>query len=289
MAQSIADLASVLQNVSKVTWNETSLSGPGAVYAAETPKMLWRGLGNNQINIADLPNGSHKQTSGERSIDGISAVVFQNKIFIAWTGTDERINVMKLDEPKSKITLSETSQFGPALAVLENTLYLAWTGTDTRLNIIRSKNGSQFEDKVTLDERSHHSPALAHFQEKLFLAWTGTDTRLNVLAALSIGHGKVTLGETSIAGPALTEFAGQLYIGWSGTDTPHHLNWNKSADGFYFPPNSKKTSRESSNVAPALLTVPIEFFGPALLLYWTGTDNRLNWEKIEEIVVQQKK
>jgi|SRR5579872_4688844 len=284
MPQSIAEVTAVLSSVAKFTWKETSLSAPQTVNH-DGPKLFWRGVGNDLVNIADIPNGTSKKTSSERSIDAIPGAVFQNKLCIAWAGTDHRLNVMRFDDPKSKVTLNETSNYAPALAVFDQHLYLCWTGTDSRLNFVRSKDGVHFNDKITLDERTSNSPALTTFHDKLFMAWTGIDTRLNVLAAMSAGHSKVTLNETSIAGPTFADFGGQLFLGWTGTDNPHHLNTIRSNDGFNF--FGKVISNETSNVGPALLSTPTPF-GNVLLLCWTGTDNHLNVEQIDEIAQAKK-
>lgn len=134
----------------------------------------------------------------ESSISGPSLAVFNNCLYIAWTGTDQYklLNVMYTDNPdspfKDKVTILENSPFGPALAVFKNQLFIAWIGVDPEhsyLNVIPSSDGhfDRTRKKIIPLENSVATPGFASVSagptEKLFLSWTGTDQwqHLNLL------------------------------------------------------------------------------------------------------------
>jgi hypothetical protein len=113
---------------------------------------------------------------------GPAVARFNNRLHLAWTGTDNRLNIMSSTSPnlgifqfRNKRTSTQTSTVGPALAVLGNRLFLAWTGTDNRLNFMWSSDGISFGNRQTLPHTSTASPALAVYDNVLYLVWTGTD------------------------------------------------------------------------------------------------------------------
>jgi hypothetical protein len=172
----------------KVTFPETSDSGPGLAVFKNILYMAWRGTGNNFLNVAQIINGQE-----------------QNKVTIQ----------------------TETTVAGPALAADSQFLYIAWTGTDNphHLNVMRSVDGKNFTNKVTLNETSDFAPALTTESDELYLGWTGVGNDfLNRIVSTDHGlsfAGKITdQANTSLAGPALSV----NLVGWTGTDPDHHLN-----------------------------------------------------------------
>jgi hypothetical protein len=84
---------------------------------------------------------------GNTSPAGPALASFNNKLYLAWTGTDKAgdLNVMSSPdgetfEVQNKKTLGDTGRSGPALASFNNKLYLGWTGTDAKgdLNVSSS-------------------------------------------------------------------------------------------------------------------------------------------------------
>jgi hypothetical protein len=140
---------------------------------------------------------------------------------------------------------------------------------------------------VTLwGETSSDGPALSSITDNFegvhhstTIGWTGTDVlhHLNLMqsfddpaqGALTFTN-KDVLPQTSIARPAVQQFGGGLggtAVAWVGTDPNHSLNvlWDAYNSGT----GQKKLTfwNESSNYAPALVSL-----GSNLILAWTGTD-----------------
>ncbi len=200
-----------------------------------------------------------------------AVAVFNQKLFVAWTGTDQfrQLNIISADQPdplnfNNKRILGQDSLTGPALAVFQGKLHYAWTGTDTQrqLNIMSSTDGLNFGNKFILGESSNFRPALTsaftaprESNRKLFMAWTGTDGRLNIWSSsdgMNFGN-KQTFNEYSIGEPALGLDKSGIYIAWTGTDDHHSLNYMSSDFGTNF--GNKKTLQASSTAAPALAYV----------------------------------
>ena len=86
-----------------ITWNETSDSGPGALENL----LVWRGRGNNEINLSAMPDDQGKWQLGETTAASPGVAGFNNKTWIAWTGTHDqfgpdfgRLNVTNTEDPK---------------------------------------------------------------------------------------------------------------------------------------------------------------------------------------------
>jgi len=232
-----------------------------------------------EFTIEELPVPTGEGPLAETSESGPALTTFNDRLYIAWAGTDGRLNVMSSSDGvnfSGKVTLSEFSFVAPALTLFQGRLTIAWTGTDGRLNIMSSSDGINFGDKVTLEETSNAAPALVTaalvdlpLPGRLYLGWTGTDGRLNVMSSLDGVNfeSKVTLEDTSNVAPVLKDFTGRLYIAWTGTDG--RLNVMSSSDGVNF--GGKVTLGETSFAAPAL-----EVFSSRFNIAWTGTDGRLN-------------
>src|ERR1051326_6463255 len=96
-----------------------------------------------------------KSSSNEQSRHGVSLVVHQDRLYVAWTGTDNNLNVMySTDGGRSfdsftKQIVYEQSYAKPALASYRDRLYLACAGTDENLNLIYSTDGGRNFDFST--------------------------------------------------------------------------------------------------------------------------------------------
>lgn len=221
-----------------------------------------------------------KATLRDTSMTSPSFTTFNNRGYLAWTGTNAQhnLNVMRTDNLRvyfGKIILGETSLSGPALTVFNNRLYIAWRGVNNnQLNVMSSADGVNWVNKVTLGETTFFRPALGVYNGKLVLAWTGTDAarRLNIIQSSNgtSWGGKITLGDTSIEGPELCTLGVNLLMTWSGTDAQHRVNVMTFNGATWF---NKVTLGETSNVSPS-----IENVSGRIYLSWTGTDaaNRLN-------------
>jgi hypothetical protein len=234
----------------KVTiWTDTAREGPTLANLNDNLLVLgWTGTDDpGHLNVRwtnDGINWNGKATDWNNASDHALALASGlGRLFMAWTGTDERLNVhgsTDLVHWLNKSTLNETSNHGPALSFGNGRLFMAWTGTDGHLNVISSADGVQWSNKVTLGDTSPTAPGLAFFNNTLFLLWCGTDGNrsLNVMQSVDGTHwgNKVTFGESSDSAPAMAlerldgavpflcwcEFQNRMYVAWTGTET--HLN-----------------------------------------------------------------
>lgn len=193
-----------------------------------------------------------------------------------------------------KVILADTSIDGPAIATTYHPeTVLAWTGTDAahRLNVMTSSDGLQYGNKHILSETSLWRPAVAFIDTgrgapygTIVLAWTGTDRHhtLNIAfiktPELTVTRKITFWGETSFTAPALATINGDInsdvYLSWAGTDYAHTLNVLHMAT------NPETFDKHilwgwSSISRPSLSTDPSSYSTSALILSWTGTNNRI--------------
>jgi hypothetical protein len=257
-----------------ITWDETSDSGPGALENL----LVWRGRGNNEINLSAMPDDQGKWQLGETTAASPGVAGFNNKTWIAWTGTHDqfdpdfgRLNVTNTEDPrKHKVTLPDeaTSDIGLALAAFNGQLYLSWVGTNGFLNVIRSNDGRKWQDKVTLRESSDDRPALATFGGVLYLAWKGTNRQPNVILSQNGRdfYGKQNFTDRCVGGPGLAVYRDKLYLGWPDfvslglIDTLDGVNWSRTQQ-------FDQTSVDS---------VALSVVGGNLAFCWTGRNSKLN-------------
>lgn len=210
------------------------------------------------------------------------------RLFLAWTGTDERINLMVSGDDGAtfhKHTTGELTGHSPALASSTLT-FVAWTGTNGALNVAEVDRSEPLpatifglRNKVTLAETSPHGPGLARGGDgRLYLVWTGEDDRINLVRS---GDGgltwteKVTYRETSSHGPAIVAHPnGRMYLAWKGVDNDN-LNVARL--------NLQVTPQEVAKLERKTTLPELSEHGPALgahddftFLGWTGTDDRVN-------------
>lgn len=230
----------------KVVLNTTTTTFTPALLEFNGFRVAWTTRYQIRIGLWVYPNLRNDHGLGEYSYHGPALAAFNNRLYIAWTGTDKYalLNVKSSGDGDTfinKVTLREDSAYGPALAVFNNRLYLAWTGVDPQhsLNIISSADGVHFVGKQILGQSSISGPALLaavdwphpHTKPTLFITWTGPDKVMN------------------IAG---------------------------SEDGVHFDFSDTRIPSETSNDRPVLFPWN-NVNGTALMTLWfTGTDSRLN-------------
>jgi hypothetical protein len=155
---------------------------------------------------------------------------FQNRFFIAWTGTDleTHLNLMSTTDMitfSNPVTLNETSFQTPALTVFQGRLYLAWIETDnTTTCLISSSDGINFSQKVTMNLGEVLAPSLAAFGNRLYLALTPrNDTGFITLTSSTNGTtfgDQITIAESSSAPPALLDDGREhLVLAWTARST----------------------------------------------------------------------
>jgi len=227
---------------------------------------------NGEVNIFYR----YKEIMNDTAVNAPGAVEFNNRIVVAWAGTDaeHHLNILQSQQEdvwSDKLTLRDTSPTGAALCVFNNRLYLAWTGSNNdQLNVMSSADGIYWENKVVLGETSVGRPALTVFRGKLVLGWVGSDLqrRLNILFS-SDGtnwHGKKTLGEEGIDAPALATFNDRLFMAWTGTNPERNVNIMSTQDeGVTW--QNKVILPETSLAGPSLFV-----YNSQLYLSWAGTD-----------------
>lgn len=194
----------------------------------------------------------------------------------------------------TKVILGDTSSDGPAITTLyAPATLLAWTGTDPNhsLNIMASDDGLQYNYKYTLSDTSLWRPAVAFIDSgrgapygTIVLAWTGNDPNhtLNIEFIKTPDFTvtkKITFwGETSFTAPALATINGDvnsdIYLSWAGTDSAHTLNV------MHLSTNSEQRDKStlwgwSSISRPNLAIDHAPNSNSALILSWTGTNNRI--------------
>ena len=173
---------------------------------------------------------------------------FDGRLFLAWTGRDDRhrLNVLSSGDGVNfgnKRTLEDTSIAGPALASFERKLFIAWTGRDDahHLNGMPSLDGLAFGNKRTFNDPGEDFTSFDNLAliagteaEVILLAWSDRGRHLNLLETdnLSSANGHRDnfrrFSDTSIAGPALAALPDMHvvapFVAWTGTNDDHNLN-----------------------------------------------------------------
>ena len=203
--------------------------------------LIWAGTDNPHhlyVVWSTNPSNTWDTTAKVRLTDttisgqGPAAVVFNNSLYMAWTGTDTpgHLNVgvyTGASTLSSHTTLSETSNTSPALAVAGGRLYLAWVGSDPmrHLNLISSSDGVHWSNKITLNDTAAFGPAMAYYQGTcsnpgIWIAWAGTDSNNTPNTAWFTGAGlacKVThSGEHSDGDMSMLSGGGYLHAYYPG-------------------------------------------------------------------------
>lgn len=154
-----------------------------ATPAVASGALAWTGTNAaHNLNIMAYDNyGSvfgpaHVLTETTPAGSGPSLASWNNNLYIAWRGNDNRLNVGRYNPANpahliDKVTLNERSTNAPSIGGQSTRLYLGWRGTDGHLNIITSADGSHFGSKVTFPISIRTSPTLNGTGFGLFVAW----------------------------------------------------------------------------------------------------------------------
>lgn len=284
-------LPSLAGPYNKCMLGETTIAAP-ALASIDDDRLIvgWTGTDDDHsLNVAKSAanfesdhRGLHfvgKKQLGETSDHGPAVACGDGRLFLAWTGTDDkhRLNLMQSADATrftGKVTFEQTSTCGPALAFFRGRLYIAWVGTDEehRLNIAYTTDYRTLRGKKTLNESSHDGPSLAVVKNRLYLLWRGTDRghELNLMSSAggATWGGKLTFHESSDYTPAMTP-GEALNLVWTGRDDNRSLNLLASdSDGYNFDDRAKQTYRDSSSHGIAMTA-----YRGRTYVSWAGTDN----------------
>jgi len=282
----------VVGDLPKIVLNATSGFSPALIDFNGIIRIAW--TTKYEIRIARYgpgPKLTNDHGLGEYSLHAPALAVFNNRLYIAWTGTDKYalLNVKSSKDGETfgnKITLREDGAYGPALAVFKNRLYLAWTGVDKQhsLNIISSSDGVNFSNKQILGQSSIAGPALMTIparwpypgsgDERLFITWTGPDKGMNIARSDDGAHFDFSNtripSETSNDRPVLSFTkpgqTGIMQLWFTGTDARLNLLASTMVGDVPLAPTfvQKSTFDDTSIAGPAMYNG---------YLAWTGTDD----------------
>jgi hypothetical protein len=278
----------------------SSDQGPAMVQFGDLVCAAWSGTdSSHHLNFAcgnPLVGNFTTITTNQFSTLAPALAVYQNTVWMAWTGTNNALNIAALPMNGNNmleafgVGNNDASNQAPALAVAEingvQELVMAWTGTDSKhhLNVASSLNvdpPSTWSATTTLNQLASGGPSLAFWNNNLYIGWTGTDSQLNfaMAAANSTQFGaaqfvKVAGGGnmTSSNAPSLTTTA-NLNYGWRGSGNDIFIAFYNNTT----PPNAVAAVIGNSGVAtgfsPALFT-----YNGQLWIGWIDGNNNLQAE-----------
>lgn len=167
-------------------------------------------------------------TLSHRSNEGANVAVFNNRLFMAYIGTDSNnlVNVASAADGLSFGTATQVrdslggtnSNFAPAITAFNGRLYVAWASkTDHALNVISSLDGVTYSTRTKLSFATNTGPALGVANGKLYLAWTGTEPTHPIKVATSTDGvtfpASVTINnENGIFPPSLIGAGNNIYL-----------------------------------------------------------------------------
>ena len=232
---------------------ESSDAAPVLAALNGTLMIAWKGVGNNQLNVAQVVTGNDAQ--GHLSIQGFG----------------------------NKVTLAVTTDHAPALAAHAGSLFLAWkeAGVSNLQILTSSDGGATFGDAFVLDQTSDVGPALGSHNGQLMIAWKGTAKDVIVAEVALTGNSSggftiqglmdnVTLFDTTDNAPVLASDGRRLFVAWTGTGDFHPQLKFSTDNGATF--GGQFISTEQSDAAPALASD-----GSQVPIAWKSRgDNGLN-------------
>jgi len=135
-------------------------------------------------------------TLGDSAVGQPALAVYNNQLYIAWTGTNaaHNLNVALVQTNGSgaptglgsKYVDGNTSIAAPSLAAYNNQLYIAWTGTNAQHNLnvaLVQTNGAgvatSVVSKLVLPDSSNSGPALWVSNNELWLSWVNLNGQTN--------------------------------------------------------------------------------------------------------------
>jgi len=211
----------------------------------------------------------------------------EDRLFLAWTGTDDQLNVF-VSPNQTKTTFEKSGPCGPALS-FNDQLFLAWKGKgNDHPNCMSSNDGVNFGSWFMSqgDGPAESTPGIAVGPSRIYFSWVGADNFIrlinlapgNPINELPIKVHQLTFQTGHKCTPALAIGNGMLYLAWSTFWSPHFLNIARFPIN---PDGSLDFDRMSSNATNDFTK---DSTGPALAfssrdsrLYmaFTGADNGL--------------
>jgi len=199
-----------------------------------TPSPIGSEQSLNFISSADGRSFDPPWTIPETSPSPPAMAVFQDRLYLAWRGTDdnESLNVMSSADGRNfdfrhPDIWGDSSPYQPALCILGGELYLAWRGRDDRksLNVMSTRDGTTFGNKRTYPYGSFFAPALARSVRKKSM----TTTTWGSFGGNDGGIGGVTKYTTT------TESDFQfLTLAWTANDEFQNLYFAELAEVAWF-------------------------------------------------------
>lgn len=173
-------------------------------------------------------------TLSQNSVTGPALAVFNGKLYMAWTGTDNpnHLNVASTSDGinfTAPVTLpgnSSVSWAGPGLAAFNGKLYLSFTGGSSLINIVSSSDGVTWGNQVVTSLKAEGSTALAVSVDgtALFLSFADLSAQ-HYVQVYNSGDGNTwtSLFQESFGGlgspfsPALSTSSNGLSVGFAST------------------------------------------------------------------------
>jgi hypothetical protein len=228
------------------------------------------GKSTNTIYVCSSPDGiswsNHTTIFNHQSACPPSLAVFNNKLYLAWTGTTGGpVLIVYYDgtDWHNGTSTDQTSAQGPALAVFNNKLYLAFIANDgsNKLMICSSSDGSHWSPAAPIPGQSSQSnPSLATCGGRLWLAYMGNSNhQLHTWSTTDPDNAKWTptaFNNTSCAAPSLAVFNENLWIAFAGDTTKDLFYCSYDAKSDKWSGLSSVTGQKSQ-VGPALIQCPI--------------------------------
>lgn len=230
----------------------------------------------NLVHSTDQGLSFKGKVTFERTREQPALAASEDRLFLAWTGTDDQLNVF-VSPDRTKATFEKSGPCGPALSYHAG-LYLGWKGKgNDHPNCMSSPDGFNFGSWFMSqgDGPAESTPGIAVGPSRIYYAWVGRDNFIR-LVNLAPGnpitelHNRVhqlTFQTGHQCTPALAFGNGMLYLAWSTLWSPHYLNIAR------FPLNvdgSLDFDRMSSNATNDFTK---DTTGPALA--YSGKDSRL--------------
>ena len=278
----------------------TSGAGPAMVQFGSQLCAGWTDT-SHRLNVAcgDPTIGNFQGvTFNQSSAFAPALAVYENTLWIAWTGTDSNHTLNIASVPLNGNTSlqafvvgnNDASSQAPALAVAEvnsvQQLVIAWTGTDSshHLNVASSVNvdpSSTWSSTITLGQLASSGPSLAVWNGNLYIGWAGTDgnhslnfamataNTLSFGGAQQVRSGSTVLGSSN--GPSLTATA-NLNYGWRGAGSDIWIAFYNNTTPPALP-GTVGNSGVATGFSPALFT-----YEGALWIGWIDGNNELQAE-----------
>lgn len=210
-----------------------------------------------------------------------------NRLYLGWTGTDNRLNVFAAPNSPPKATFEESNDdAGPALVFAFAQARILWQDGDNHLHLMSSPAPApnlNFGGKLNLGQNlaGSASPALALGQDAfgndlIYFAWIDDDDNKVYIGWSPDGvnwANRVFVNESSTGDgtPAIAFGNGRLYLAWVDDDDNNlHVKSFLPAPSLQVTSNTRLGEISSDDAGPALA-----FENGRLFLAWTDDNQRL--------------